>query len=139
MIFINPQYFHIRKRGRGRSSVGRVYVRVRIYNTANLTHGKEVELLVDSGSIHTVIPSEVLEELKIKPIGEMDVKLFEGSTVRRKYGMAVVEYENKFRRITVVFGEDKDTPVMGVPLLEQLGYIVDPISRKLVPIEGKEV
>ena len=127
------------ERGRGRSSVGRVYVRVRIYNIADLTHGKEVELLVDSDSIHTVVPSEVLEELKIKPIGEMGVKVFGGGTVRRKYGMAVVEYENKFRGITVVFGEDKDTPVMGVPLLEQLGYVVDPISRKLVPIEGKEI
>jgi len=119
--------------------VGRVYVRVRIYNTADLAHGKEVELLVDSGSIHTVVPSEVLEELKIKPIGEMDVKVFGGGTVRRKYGIAVVGYENKFRGITVVFGEDKDTPVMGVPLLEQLGYVVDPISRKLIPIEGKEI
>ena len=127
------------ERERGRSSVGRVYVRVRIYNTADLTHGKEVEPLVDSDSIHTVVPSEVLEELKIKPIGEINVKVFGGGTVRRKYGIAVVEYENKFRGITVVFGKDKDTPVMGVPLLEQLGYIVDPISRKLVPIEGKEV
>ena len=106
---------------------------MRIYNTVDLTHGKEVELLVDSGSIHTVIPSEVLEELKIKPIEEMDVEVFRGVIVRRKYGIAVVEYENKFRGITVVFGEDKDTPVMGVALLEQLGYVVDPISRKLVP------
>ncbi|RLE86978.1 MAG: hypothetical protein DRJ49_07060 [Thermoprotei archaeon] len=132
-MFINPQYFHAQKRERGRSSAGRVYVRVRIYNTVDLTHGKEVELLVDSGSIHTVIPSEVLEELKIKPIEEMDVEVFRGVIVRRKYGIAVVEYENKFRGITVVFGEDKDTPVMGVALLEQLGYVVDPISRKLVP------
>ena len=70
---------------------------MRIYNTVDLTHGKEVELLVDSGSIHTVIPSEVLEELKIKPIEEMDVEVFRGVIVRRKYGIAVVEYENKFR------------------------------------------
>jgi len=35
----------------------------------------------------------------------------------------------------VIFGEKGDTSVLGVTSLESLGFQVDPITRKLKPIE----
>lgn len=37
--------------------------------------------------------------------------------------------------ITVVFGEENDTQVLGVTALEELGMQIDPITGELKPME----
>jgi len=119
--------------------MGRVYVKVRVYNPTDLSRSEEVELLVDSGSVYTVIPRSILEKLKVKPIGTIDIKVFGGVIAKREHGVVVVEYKGKLRGTSAIFGEKEDTPIMGVPLLEMLGYEIDPISKRIVPIRGKEI
>jgi len=117
----------------------RVYVKVRIYNPSDLSHSEEVELLVDSGSPYPVVARSILEKIRVKPIGTIDIKAFGGIIVKREHGVAIVEYEGKSRGTSVIFGEEEDTPIMGVPLLEMLGYEIDSISKKIIPIRGKEI
>jgi len=47
----------------------------------------------------------------------------------------MIEYGEKRRVVPVIFGEPGDTPVLGATSLESLGYQVDPVTRKLKPIE----
>jgi predicted aspartyl protease len=55
--------------------------------------------------------------------------------VERDIGGAAVEYGERRAVVPVVFGEPEDTPVLGATALESLGYQVDPVSKRLKPIE----
>jgi hypothetical protein len=37
--------------------------------------------------------------------------------------------------VPIVFGEPEDIPVLGATALESLGYQIDPVSKKLKPVE----
>ena len=46
-----------------------------------------------------------------------------------------MEYGGRRAVVPIVFGEPEDTPIFGTITLESLGYQVDPVSKKLKPIE----
>ena len=49
----------------------------------------------------------------------------------REVGLATIRYEEQEADVEVVFGEEKDVPVLGVTALESLGYRVNPFTGKL--------
>jgi len=51
--------------------------------------------------------------------------------VERDIGIAEVELMGRRGGITVIFGEEKDTAILGVTALEALGLEVDPIKNTL--------
>lgn len=51
--------------------------------------------------------------------------------VERDVGIAEVEVMGRRGGITVIFGEDEDTPVISVTALESLGLEVDPMKGAL--------
>jgi len=119
--------------------MGRVFIKVRVFNPHDLDKFREVELLVDSGSIYTVIPRKILESIGVKPDGRERIRIFGGKTVVRDTGIVYIEYNGKKRGTTVIFGERRDSPIIGVPLLEMLCLQIDPINKKVKPIDGKEI
>jgi hypothetical protein len=46
-----------------------------------------------------------------------------------------VEYGERRAIVPIIFGEPEDIPVLGATALESLSYQIDPISKKLKPIE----
>lgn len=92
---------------------------------------RELELLVDTGSILTWMPRESLEALDIKPRGFRQFKTIEGKLIRRETGVAVLEYEGLEAVSEVVFADEGDGSVMGVTTLESLGFRVNPTTGKL--------
>ena len=46
-----------------------------------------------------------------------------------------IKYHDVSAGITAVFGDEDDTPVLGVTALETLGYQVDPTTGELKPTE----
>jgi clan AA aspartic protease len=115
--------------------MGFTYIKVKVTNPLNLEKSEEVDLLVDSGAIFTSIPREILRKLDLKPIDRERLKVYGGTIVEREIGWALIEYSGKRRVVPVIFGEKGDTSVLGVTSLESLGFQVDPITRKLKPIE----
>jgi predicted aspartyl protease len=61
--------------------------------------------------------------------------VYGGGVVERDIGGAAVEYGERRAVVPIVFGESEDIPVLGATALESLGYQVDPISKRLKPIE----
>ncbi len=110
------------------------YIKIRVYNF-DLSKWVDVEVLVNSGPLFTSIPSSILEELGLKPITKRKLRVFSGEILERDIGEAVIEYEDRRAIVPVVFGTREDTPVLGVITLEALGYQLDPITKKLKPIE----
>ena len=49
--------------------------------------------------------------------------------MERDAGGALIKYKETCAMISVVFGEEGDTPILGATGLEALGYQVDPEHR----------
>lgn len=112
------------------------YVRIKA-KISNIETGnaKEVELIVDTGAIYTIIKRKMLEELGIKPIGKRKFKLANGNVIKREVGLCRIDIQDLFTHSIVVFGEENDVEVLGVTTLEELGLQVDPVSGELKPME----
>jgi predicted aspartyl protease len=91
----------------------------------------KIELVVDTGSVYTWIPTRSLESLGIPKDDFVDFKTIEGGRVRRPVGEALLGYDGVSRHCVVVFGRPGDASVLGVTALENLALEVDPVTRKL--------
>jgi predicted aspartyl protease len=109
-------------------------VRIRVYSL-DLTKWEEVEVLVDSGALFTSMPRHILEGLGLKPVTRQRPRVYGGGVVERDIGGAAVEYGERRAIVPIIFGEPEDIPVLGATAPESLGYQIDPISKKLKPIE----
>lgn len=115
--------------------MGFTYARVKVANPLFPEKSEEIDLLVDSGAIFTSIPREILIKLNLKPIDHEKLKVYGGAIVEREIGWALIEYSGKRRVVPIIFGEKEDTPILGATSLESLGFQIDPVTKKLKPIE----
>ena len=53
--------------------------------------------------------------------------------IERDVGVAIIELKDRVAGTNVVFGEENDTPVLGVTTLEELGLEIDPVTKQLKP------
>jgi len=97
----------------------------------------KVRLLVDSGATYTVLTRNVWEELGLKPLGEMEFILADGTVIKRFISETILELPNYGERHTpVVLGEKEDENLLGIVTLEIFGLILDPFKRELRPIRA---
>lgn len=94
----------------------------------------EVEFLVDSGAVYSLVPGKILDELEIEPHREMSFSLADGTTIKRKVCSAYFEFEGEGGPAPVVYGEEGDTALLGATTLESLGLVLNPFSRTLHPM-----
>lgn len=94
----------------------------------------EVNFLVDSGAIYSLVPGKILDSLDIEPYREMSFSLADGTTLKRKVCSAYFEYEGEGGPAPVVYGEVGDEPLLGATTLESLGLILNPFTRTLHPM-----
>ena len=92
---------------------------------------EEIELLVDTGAILSVIPRAMLERLGVTPVDRQRVQAFGGEVMEREIGGAFLTYENARGFVSVLFGEEGDQSILGVTALEVMGLRVDPRSGQL--------
>ena len=94
----------------------------------------EVEFLVDSGAVYSLVPGKVLDELDIEPYKEMSFPLADGTLIKRKISSAYFEFEGEGGPAPVIYGEEGDTPLLGATTLESIGLVLNPFSRTLHPM-----
>ena len=94
----------------------------------------EVNFLVDSGAIYSLVPGKILDSLDIEPYREMSFSLADGTTLKRKVCSAYFEYGGEGGPAPVVYGEEGDEPLLGATTLESLGLILNPFTRTLHPM-----
>jgi predicted aspartyl protease len=110
-------------------------VKVQVCNLTDPARREVTELLVDSGALFTSIPRALLEGLGLKPVTRQKLRVYGGGIVERDIGGAVVEYEDRRAVVPVIFAEPEDIQVLGATTLESLGYQLDPVTKKLRPVE----
>lgn len=94
----------------------------------------DVEFLVDSGAIYSLVPGKILDQLGIEPYREISFSLADGSTVKRRVSSAYFEFEGEGGPAPVVYGEEGDTPLLGAMTLESIGLVLNPFTRTLHPM-----
>lgn len=114
--------------------MGLTVLEVEVGNPATPEIVEQVELLVDSGAIYSVVPTPILERLGIKPFAEQEFRLADGTKIVRKKGVALFKYGERIGGADVIFGEEGDSVLLGAFTLEGLGLYLDPLRRELKPL-----
>ncbi len=117
--------------------MGFVHVPVKLFAPDNGREPVEVEMLVDTGAIFTLIPRPTLEQLGVRPSGKRVFQKIEGRPIEREVGVVQVEVQGQQPPgpVPVIFGEEGDSAVLGVTALESMGLKVDPAAGLLLPTD----
>jgi aspartyl protease family protein len=78
-----------------------------LFNPAEPSKVVEVEVLVDTGTIYSVVGRDLLQQLGIKPIERRRFRVF-GGYVERDVGEVGLVTLDRRRSAPLVFGEEKD-------------------------------
>jgi clan AA aspartic protease len=95
-------------------------------------HTEKVKALVDTGATLTVLPKKLADKLRIKAVTEVEVESG-GGKIRLKRGVARIKIEDKEEITPVLVSEIIDKVLLGVVILESLGFCVDPTTGRLKP------
>ena len=114
--------------------MGFLKVKVGLFNPVQPDRVVEVEALVDTGTIYSVVRCDILEQLGVKPIERRRFKAF-GGFVERDIGEVGVVLMGRRRVVPVIFGEKGDPAILGVTALEIFGLEVDVVRGVLKEAE----
>jgi clan AA aspartic protease len=92
------------------------------------------KFLVDSGATYSVLPEALWRALKLKPEEMVEFALADGSSVERGVTEARFFYAGRARTAPAILGSRGDVPLLGVVTLENLGLMLNPLRRELVPL-----
>ena len=114
--------------------MGTFSVRVAVAHPTEGGRSTTVELLVDTGATISFVPADVLANLGIESRwADREFETASRAVIRRSVGPASLTIDGHETVTPVVFGEPGDAGVLGAVALESLGFIVDPIARRLLP------
>ncbi len=96
-------------------------------------HARDIEAPVSTVAAYTTLPSHLLRELGVEPMGKRRLLLADGRRVEMDYGQAWATIDGDSVITLVVFGEDDGPALLGAYTLEGLSLAVDPVEQRLVP------
>jgi clan AA aspartic protease len=115
--------------------VGITFTKVRVANPYRWDVAPvEIEFLIDTGTIYSVAPASVLEQLGLSRIDREEFTLADGTHVAYDIGEALFVVGDRTRTALIVFAPEGVTPLLGALTLEALGLMVNPVTRELLPM-----
>jgi len=93
---------------------------------------KVVKALVDTGASLTTLPKKLADELGIGAVSEEKVRTGAG-IVKISRGRAWIKLKGKEDAFPVWISDFVDKVLLGVVVLQSLGFEVDPTTEKLKP------
>jgi clan AA aspartic protease len=113
--------------------MGMFEVKVKLANLAAPGRTEEVSLLVDTGATLSWIPREILQKLGVAAFSRLPFLLADGRRLERDVTAVLMAFDGRKAPVQVAFGEPGEEAVLGATALEGLGFLVDPIAKKLIP------
>ena len=111
--------------------MGATHVTVTVRNPADPGRAWEGLFLVDTGATDSLVPRQHLEAIGVKPRSSRIYQLADGSEQRLDVALAEMEFMGEFTGGTVIFGDPRAEPLLGVTALESVGIEVDPRNQRL--------
>ncbi|MBS3056492.1 MAG: clan AA aspartic protease [Candidatus Aenigmarchaeota archaeon] len=99
----------------------------------NGKHSEKVKALVDTGATLTTLPKQLADKLGIEPIRTEYVRTGAG-IVKLDRGRAYIKLCGKEDAFSVWISDFIDKVLLGVVVLQSLGFEVDPTTEKLKPV-----
>ncbi len=99
---------------------------------------REVEVLVDTGATHTVLPDEMLRQMSIDPKDTRTINFANGESETWPIGEARIAYAGREWPCPVLFSPH-DQRLLGATTLETFSLRVDPANQELItsPLRGR--
>lgn len=121
--------------------MGVFYVKIKIKNWQNRflpleKQGKEVECeaLVDSGAAELALPAEMIQELRLEPLGAVEVFTADGARhLYKLFGVAEIEVQGRVCQVRAIELPRGSKPLLGAVPLEEMDWHISPLQKKLVP------
>jgi clan AA aspartic protease len=113
--------------------MGMFEVNVQIASLSAPQRLSEMSLLVDTGATISWIPRQILEGLGVKAFSRLPFELAEGRQLEREITAVLLQIDGRKAPIQVAIGEVGEAAVLGANALEGLGFLVDPVAKKLLP------
>ncbi len=117
--------------------MGLTRVTAKISNLSKTKKSLQGEFLVDTGAIDCLAPESWLKKAGIRKEGKSVYELANGTVVEYPYGFARVEFMGEETVVQIIFGPADCEPIMGVTALENVGIMVDPVTRSLKRVAAK--
>ena len=115
--------------------MGITFTRARISNPRQARRRfVELEFLIDTGAIYSVVPGSIARKLALKKLGREEFTLADGTHRAYDIGEAFFEFGDRRATSKVVFGPSNVTPLLGALTLESLGLMVNPVTREFLPM-----
>ena len=93
--------------------------------------GADVEALVDTAATHSMIPGSLLQQLGIEPVETRLSRIADGSRKELQTAWARFSAEERNAVARVSFGPE-GIYLIGATTLEDMGFVVDPVDRRLI-------
>lgn len=95
-----------------------------------------LDALVDTGASITSVPASVLRELGVEPLTTQSFRFAQGEVRQMDVGQTWLRVEGREIVTLVLFNEEGSPPLLGALALEGVFMGVDPIAKRLIPVEG---
>lgn len=112
--------------------MGMFEVKVKLANLAAPGRTEEISLLVDTGATLSWIPREILQKLGVTAFSRLPFSLANSRRLERDVTAVLLTFDGRKAPVSVAFGEPGEEAVLGATALEVLGFLVDPVAKKLV-------
>ena len=117
----------------GQETMGTFKTLIRVANPVRPTLYRDLDVLVDTGATFTKLPEDILSTLDIGRSASKQTILADGRVVTRSSGHAQITIDGVSDLVPVIFGAAGEMSFLGATTLEILGFMVDPITQRLVP------
>ena len=97
---------------------------------------RTLDALVDTGASTTSLPASVLQELGVRPLSTERFRFAQGEVRELPVGYTWIRFAGKEVITQVIFNAEGTSPLLGALALEAAYMAVDPVGRRLVPVEG---
>ena len=114
--------------------MGVTYLTLTVSNVSDPGKSRDLEFLIDSGAVYSLVPGGILAELGIRPQRSHVFSMVDGTPLRRDVGHALFSYAGIAAPAPVIFGEPGDEPLLGATTLEAMSLVLDPFKRELRPM-----
>ncbi|HTF24153.1 MAG TPA: aspartyl protease family protein [Candidatus Limnocylindria bacterium] len=114
-------------------AMGMFEVKVKLASLTAPGRTEEISLLVDTGATLSWIPRGVLQKLGVTAFSRLLFSLADGRRLERDFTAVLVTFDGRKAPVQVAFGEPGEEAVLGATALEGLGFMVDPVAKKLIP------
>lgn len=115
--------------------MGTFTVKITILNPGDPRRSTTVDCLVDTGAAYSQMPASLLRSLEITPFDQRPVVFADGGRGPRAVGRAEFVVDGCQTPALVFSGDEDALPLLGAMTLEGPGLGVDPLGRRLIPIE----